>query len=72
MTTSDTRRTEIFRFDRVEISVEPWSWEFATVRRVEINAHFTSLKKERSVVWNGRVCSLGNIQSPMARCWVLF
>ena len=58
MTTFNTRCTEIVHLDSVEISVEPWHWEFATVRRVEINDHFASLQRKRPAVWNGRVLLL--------------
>jgi 8-oxo-dGTP pyrophosphatase MutT (NUDIX family) len=50
--------TEVIHLDRVEISAEPWSWEFATARRVEINEYFASLQRKRSAVWNGRVLLL--------------
>jgi 8-oxo-dGTP pyrophosphatase MutT (NUDIX family) len=50
--------TEIVHLDSVEISVEPWSWEFATVRRTEINEHFASVQRKRAAVWNGRVLLL--------------
>src|SRR5262249_18945855 len=53
----DTGCTEIIHLDRIEISAEPWSWEFA-VRRAEINEHFASLKRKRSAIWNGRVLLL--------------
>ena len=44
--------------ERIEISTEPFSWEFAAVRRTEINGYFASLKRKRSAVWNGRVLLL--------------
>ena len=50
--------TEIFELDRVEIAVEPWSWEFAIGRREEIDRHFASRRRERPALWNGRVLLL--------------
>jgi hypothetical protein len=44
--------------DRIEISAEPFSWEFAAIRRAEINEHFASFKRKRPAVWNGRVLLL--------------
>jgi hypothetical protein len=50
--------TEIMHLDRIEISAEPFSWEFAAIRRAEINEHFASFKRKRPAVWNGRVLLL--------------
>jgi hypothetical protein len=50
MISCDTGSTEIIQLDHIEISTEPFSWEFAAVRRAEINEHFTSLKKKRSAI----------------------
>jgi hypothetical protein len=58
MISCDTGCTEIIHLDRIEISMEPWSWEFAAVRGTEINEHFASVKRKRSAVWNGRVLLL--------------
>ncbi len=49
---------EIFQLDRVEIAVEPWSWQFALARRDEIERYFTSVQREQTGVWNGRVLLL--------------
>jgi hypothetical protein len=54
----DTRCTEIVHLDRVEISAEPWSWEFAAVCRGEIKEHFADLQRKGSAVRNGRVLLL--------------
>jgi len=43
---------------RIEIAVEPWSWEFARAHREEIDRHFARLQQERSALWNGRVLLL--------------
>jgi 8-oxo-dGTP pyrophosphatase MutT (NUDIX family) len=48
-------KPEIIDLDRVEIAVEPWSWEFAGARRGEIDRHFASRQRERPALWNGRV-----------------
>ena len=58
MFSCDPGCTEIIHLDRIEISTEPFSWEFAAVRRAEINEHFASLKRKRSAIWNGRVLLL--------------
>jgi 8-oxo-dGTP pyrophosphatase MutT (NUDIX family) len=46
---------EIADLKRVEIAVEPWSWEFAHARSAQIAAHFAELQRERPALWNGRV-----------------
>jgi 8-oxo-dGTP pyrophosphatase MutT (NUDIX family) len=48
---------EIVALDRVEITAEPWVWDFAKVRRKDIDQHFARLAEMRSV-WNGRVLLL--------------
>jgi len=48
-------KPEIIELDRVEIAVEPWSWEFASARRAAIDRHFASRQRERPALWNGRV-----------------
>jgi hypothetical protein len=58
MISCDTGSTEIIHLDRIEISAEPWSWEFAAVRRAEVNEYFAGLKRKRSAIWNGRVLLL--------------
>ena len=50
--------TEIVEIDRVEIVIEPWHWEFAVNRRVEIDRHFAELQHRRPAIWNGRVLML--------------
>ncbi len=54
--------TEIFQLDRVEIAVEPWSWDFAIRRREEIDRHFAGRQRERSALWNGRVLLLNRYE----------
>src|SRR5262249_13832739 len=58
MISCDTGSTKIIHLNRIKISTEPWSWEFAVVRRAEINEHFASFKRKTSAVWNGRVLLL--------------
>ena len=53
--------TEIIHLDRIEISTEPWSWEFAAVHRAEIDEHFINLKRKRPAIWNGRVLLLKRV-----------
>jgi len=60
MISSDAGCTEIMHLDRIEISVKPWAWEFAELRRAEISEHFAILKSKRSAVWNGRVLLLNH------------
>jgi len=50
MISCKTGSTEIIHLDRIEISTEPFSGEFAAVRRAEINEHFASLKTKRGVL----------------------
>jgi 8-oxo-dGTP pyrophosphatase MutT (NUDIX family) len=49
---------EIIAIDRVEIAVEPWSWEFAVARRKEIDRHFACRQRRQPALWNGRVLLL--------------
>jgi len=44
---------EICDIDRVEVAIEPWSWEFAMTRRAEIGRHFARRQRERPGIWNG-------------------
>jgi hypothetical protein len=55
---SDGANIEIAEIDRVEIAVEPWSWEFALARREEIDQNFVRRLGEGSAIWNGRVLLL--------------
>ncbi len=45
----------VVNLDHVEVTVEPWSWPFASARRAEIDAHFDELKRRYTALWNGRV-----------------
>lgn len=58
MMSFDVPCIEVANVDRIEISAEPRSWEFATVHRAEIDQHFAHLQRQRSAVWNGRVLLL--------------
>ena len=49
---------EIAEIDRVEIAVEPWVWEFARVRRDEIDRNFARRREARPALWNDRVLLL--------------
>ncbi|MBI4273080.1 MAG: NUDIX hydrolase [Rhizobiales bacterium] len=42
-------------FDRLALAFAPRPWAFAEARRVEIDAHFSRLKRETPALWNGRV-----------------
>jgi 8-oxo-dGTP pyrophosphatase MutT (NUDIX family) len=49
---------QIAKVDHIEIAIEPWSWDFATARRNEIDRYFARLQQERSALWNGRALLL--------------
>jgi 8-oxo-dGTP pyrophosphatase MutT (NUDIX family) len=49
---------EIVDVDRIEVTLEPWSWAFAQERRDDIARHFADVQRRRSGVWNGRVLLL--------------
>jgi hypothetical protein len=53
---------QIIDLDRVDISVEPWRWEFAIARREEIGRHFAGRQRERPTLWNGRVLLLNRYE----------
>ncbi len=55
---SDEANIEITEIDRVEVAVEPWSWEFSNSRRQEIDRNFARRAGEVSGIWNGRVLLL--------------
>jgi 8-oxo-dGTP pyrophosphatase MutT (NUDIX family) len=45
----------IHRVTQLDLSVQPWSWPFATERRADIDAHFALKCREKPQLWNGRV-----------------
>jgi 8-oxo-dGTP pyrophosphatase MutT (NUDIX family) len=49
---------EMVDIDRVEVTLEPWSWAFAQQRRDDIADYFAAVQRRRSAVWNGRVLLL--------------
>jgi 8-oxo-dGTP pyrophosphatase MutT (NUDIX family) len=49
---------EIVAIDRVDVAVEPWSWEFAVTRREQIDRNFARRQREQPALWNGRVLLL--------------
>jgi 8-oxo-dGTP pyrophosphatase MutT (NUDIX family) len=49
---------QIVELDRAEIAVGPWRWEFAQVRRDDIDRHFAARQREQPTLWNGRVLLL--------------
>jgi hypothetical protein len=51
-------KIEITEIDRIEFKVEPWTWDFATAQRPEIDRFFSEMQKQRSHLWNGRVLML--------------
>jgi 8-oxo-dGTP pyrophosphatase MutT (NUDIX family) len=52
------REPLIFRVDRLDLRVTPKPWAFAIERRVEIDAYFATLQREKPAIWNGRVLLL--------------
>jgi hypothetical protein len=48
----------LINVDHVEVTVEPWSWPFATARRADIDAHFADLRRRQTALWNGRALML--------------
>jgi hypothetical protein len=56
--TQDATNIEIIEVDRIEFTVEPWLWKFATAQQAEIDRFFTDMQKQRSHLWNGRVLML--------------
>ncbi len=55
---SGAPKIEICPIDRVEIAVEAWPWEFAWIRRDEIDRSFVERQREGPTLWNGRVLLL--------------
>jgi hypothetical protein len=51
---------EIIKLERVEISVKPWSWDYAVAHRQEINQYFALRQSEQPALWNGRTLLLRN------------
>jgi len=45
----------VIKLDHVEISAEPWNWEFAITQRDQITRYFAHKKKEQPALWNGQV-----------------
>jgi 8-oxo-dGTP pyrophosphatase MutT (NUDIX family) len=45
----------VVRIDALDLAFEPRSWEFASVRRAEIDAHFAMLSRAKPSLFNGRV-----------------
>ncbi len=45
----------IHRVETLELTIEPWTWPFAQMRRAEIAAHFAERQRERPKLWNGRI-----------------
>jgi 8-oxo-dGTP pyrophosphatase MutT (NUDIX family) len=46
---------QIIKLDRVEISTEPWRWDFAIAQRDQIRRYFADRKRKQPVLWNGEV-----------------
>jgi 8-oxo-dGTP pyrophosphatase MutT (NUDIX family) len=55
-----TSEIQIVELDDVEVTIEPWRWEFAQARRAEIDRHFAARRREQPALWNGRVLLLNH------------
>ena len=47
--------TQIVKLDRVEVSAEPWRWEFAISQPDQITRYFAHKKRKQPGLWNGQV-----------------
>jgi 8-oxo-dGTP pyrophosphatase MutT (NUDIX family) len=45
----------VFHVDRLDLTLEPRVWDFATGRQAEIEAFFSQLQALQPALWNGRV-----------------
>jgi hypothetical protein len=43
------------RVTTLDLTVQPWSWSFAEMRRADISAHFAGKRAEKPQLWNGRI-----------------
>jgi 8-oxo-dGTP pyrophosphatase MutT (NUDIX family) len=50
--------SSIVAIDELELSFDPQAWSFADQRRVEIENHFESRRRNTPELWNGRVLLL--------------
>jgi 8-oxo-dGTP pyrophosphatase MutT (NUDIX family) len=53
-----TTTTTIIPVDRLELSLTPRVWEFASQRRAEIDVCFAALRRDNPALWNGQVLML--------------
>jgi hypothetical protein len=51
-------KISVVRIDRLELALAPRSWPFADRQRLEIDDHFTKLRKDKPALWNGRILLL--------------
>ena len=52
---TSSQATQVIKLDRVEISAEPWRWEFAIAQRNEITRYFVHKKRKQPGLWNGQI-----------------
>src|SRR5579863_5444436 len=45
----------IHRVETLDLTVAPWVWPFAIMRRDEIAAYFAEKQREKPKLWNGRI-----------------
>jgi 8-oxo-dGTP pyrophosphatase MutT (NUDIX family) len=50
-----TTEPVIHRVTTLDLKYEPWDWPFASTRRADIDAHFSSKQREKPNLWNGQV-----------------
>jgi 8-oxo-dGTP pyrophosphatase MutT (NUDIX family) len=55
MRSSGMTSPRICRVETLDLTVEPWAWPFAQMRREEIAAHFAERQREKPKLWNGRI-----------------
>jgi len=48
----------VYRVERLDMKFAPKPWAYAIERRVEIDAYFAELQREKPEIWNGRVLLL--------------
>jgi len=51
----DVSQGEVLRVETLELSVEPFGWDFARRKRAAIDAHFEAQRRIKPGMWNGRV-----------------
>ncbi len=45
----------VLRIESLDMSMRPFTWDFARERRAEIAAHFERMREQKPAIWNGRL-----------------